>query len=99
MARSYNPALASWQGKRGAVKKKIVYRNRGGITFVSRYPDMSNVQLSKLQKNVNGKFADAVKFAQEIVHDPVKKAAYPKRKGKTVYHSAISDYLDLYLKA
>jgi hypothetical protein len=46
MARSYNPALASWQGKRGTVKKQIVYRNRGGITFVSKYPEMSNVRLS-----------------------------------------------------
>jgi hypothetical protein len=96
MARCYSPLFASWVGIRGAIAKQIVFKNRGGKTFVSKYPDMSKVQPSALQLEANKKFAAAVKFAQEIVRDPVKKANYPVAKGKTVYQTAIRDYLNLH---
>jgi hypothetical protein len=97
MARCYNPIFSAWKGKRGTIRKQIVYRNRGGITFVSKYPDMSKVKPSALQLEAKEKFAAAVRFAQDIIRDPVKKANYPVPKGKTVYHTAIRDYLALHL--
>jgi hypothetical protein len=96
MARCYNPVFAAWEGKRGTIGKQIVFRNRGDKTFVSKYPDMSEVKLSVLQLDANDRFAAAVRFAQDIIHDPVKKANYPVPKGKTVYHTAIRDYLNLH---
>jgi hypothetical protein len=96
MARCYNSAFAAWGGKTGTIRKQIVYRNIAGRTFVSKYPDMSKVQLSVAQQDANERFAAAVRFAQDIVHDPVKKANYPVPKGKTVYHTAIRDYLNLH---
>jgi hypothetical protein len=96
MAGCNNSAFAAWVGKRGTIRKQIVYRNRGGRTFVSKYPDMSKVEPSVAQLNAKDRFAAAVSFAQDIVHDPVKKANYPVPKGKTVYHTAIRDYLNLH---
>jgi len=96
MAKCNNSAFAAWEGKRGTIRKQIVYRNRYGKTFVSKYPDMSKVKPSVAQLNAKERFAAAVSFAQDIVRDPVKKANYPVPKGKTVYHTAIQDYLKLY---
>jgi hypothetical protein len=93
MAKCNNPALKPWAGKRGNFSKQIVYRIRGGELFASKYPDMSGVKPNALQLEYRERFAAAVRFAQEINNDPVKKAAYKVPKGKTVYHTAIRDYL------
>lgn len=82
------------EGTRGAFGKQIVYRVIGGKTFSSKYPDMSRVKPSAKQLAEKSKFADAVRFAQSIIHDPVRKAAYPVEKGKSVFHTAIKDYLN-----
>lgn len=55
---------------------------------------MSHVIPSPLQLKEKSKFAEAVKYAQDIIRDPIKKAAYPVQKGKTVYQTAIRDYLN-----
>ena len=60
-----------------------------GSTFLSRYPDMSNVVSSAPQLQEKSRFAQAVKYAREIVNDPVRKAGYKVRGGSTVCHSAI----------
>jgi hypothetical protein len=78
---------------KGAIGKQIVFRVRGGKTFASKYPDMSRVKPSPKQRAEKSKFAEAVKYAQSIINDPAKKAAYKVKKGKTVYHTAIKDYL------
>ncbi|WP_245552021.1 hypothetical protein [Chitinophaga pinensis] len=54
---------------------------------------MSNVVPSVAQLQEKSRFADAVKYAKSIVHNPVLKAAYKPRPGSTVYHSAIKDFL------
>lgn len=79
----------------GQIGKQVVVKRYGRKTVVSAYPDMSNVKPSKLQKNKRNLFAEAVAYAQGIVHDPVKKAAYAKglKKGERVYQVAIKDYL------
>ena len=96
MARCKNSIFSATKGMSGTIGKQIVFRNRGGETFASKYPDMSNVIPSELQLESNGTFGDAVRFAREIIHDPVKKAAYKPRNGLSVYHSAIKDYMELH---
>jgi hypothetical protein len=80
---------------RGQIGKQIVVKQYGKKTVVTAYPDMSRVKPSKLQKKGRSKFAEDGVYAQAINNDPVKKAAYKKKvkKGKTVYHSAIQEYL------
>jgi hypothetical protein len=90
MARVKNDLLI---GHSGAVGKEIVLRVRNGKTFSSKYPDMSGVKPSAKQKKEKNRFGDAVRFAQGVIKDPVKKAAYKVKKGKSVYHTAIKDYL------
>lgn len=80
-------------GMKGQVGKQIVYRTRGDKTFMSKYPDMSNVVPSKEQIKYKSLFSKAVRFAQGIIRNPAKKAAYKVKKGKTVYHTAIKDYM------
>jgi hypothetical protein len=94
MARCYNPAFTPWTGKRGSFRKQIVYRIRGGVLFVSKYPNMKNVKPTELQLRYRERFAEAVRYARQINNDPVKKAAYPVPKGKTVYQTALKDYLN-----
>lgn len=96
MARCKNPIFAATKGMTGAIGKQIVFRNRGDDTFASKYPDMSNVVPSELQLEYKDLFGDAVRFAQDIIRDPVKKASYKHPKGKSVYHTAISDYMNQY---
>jgi hypothetical protein len=93
MAKTTNPLWAGRKGFSGAALKQFVFKTYGENTFVTKYPDMSNVVPSPLQLKEKKKFADAVKFAREIVNDPIKKAAYKADKGKSVYHTAIKDYM------
>ena len=57
---------------------------------------MGNIKKSKLQKQKQKSFADAVAYAQSILRDPKKKATYAKKipEDKTVYHAAIQEYLE-----
>jgi hypothetical protein len=72
-----------------------VVKRYGNKTVITAYPDMSGVKPSKLRKVKRKVFADAVAYAQAINNDPVKKALYKKKvkKGQTVYHYAIKEYL------
>ena len=94
MARTSNPLWNGLKIGRSKIAKGFVLKTRGGKTFISKRPDMSNVVPSELQLESNSKFANAVAFARSIINDPLKKATYKIRPGKTVYHSAIKDYLD-----
>lgn len=80
---------------RGRIGKQIVVKQYGNKTVIAAYPDMSNIKPSKLQKQKRKKFAAAIVYAQSIIHDPVKKAAYEKKlkRGKRAYNAAISEYL------
>lgn len=93
MAKQQNPLT---KGLRGQVGKQLVFKQYGTTTVVSRYPDMSAVQLSALQKASNHRFAAAVAYAQAINNDPVQKAVYAQKvkKGQTVYHFAIKEFLN-----
>ena len=79
---------------RGAIGKQVVVRVRNGKTFISKYPDMSNVKPSEKQLAQKIRFAKAVAFAKSITSDPVKKAAYKVKKGQSVFNAAIREYYE-----
>jgi len=93
MAQSVNSVLL--HNLRGQIGKQLVVKQYGQKTVVTKYPDMSKVKPSKLQKTKRTAFAEAVAYAQGILYDPVKKNAYAKKlkKGVSVYHAAIKEWL------
>ena len=93
MARS-NSSVLLHQIK-GQIGKQFVVKRYGTKAVITAFPDMSKVKPSKLQKAKRKVFANAVAYAQAINSNPVKKALYKKKikKGQTVYHYAIKEYL------
>jgi hypothetical protein len=96
MARTNNNPLT--KGMSGAIGDDILFRTFKKGTFSGKVPDMSHVIPSKNQTKRRGVFARAVSFAQSVMKDPEKKAAYKTREGLSVYHSAIKDYMSLSAK-
>ena len=94
MAKTKNALLTGFKVSKELSNKQFIVKKRKGVTFLSKYPDMSNVVPSASQLQEKSRFAQAVKYAREIVNDPVRKAAYKVRRGSTVYHSAIKDFLE-----
>ena len=93
MAREKNNALL--KGVSGTIGDNFVVKQYCYGTVISAVPDMRRIKKSALQKYKQGRFADAIAYAQSIIHDRKKKAAYAKKlpMGKTVYHAAIQEYL------
>lgn len=94
MARTKNPLLTGVKLGHGKIDPGFILKTRNGKVFISKYPDMGNVIPSELQLKSNSRFAAAIKYAKDIINDPVKKATYKVRAGTTVYHAAIKDYLE-----
>jgi len=94
MAKTRNVLLTGFKVSKALSDKKFIVKTRRGKTFLTKYPDMSNVVPSASQLREKSKFAAAVTYARGIVNDPVRKATYKVRPGSTVYHSAIKDYLE-----
>ena len=84
------------QGTSGRIGKLVVNKIINGKTFMTKYPDRSNVIYTKEQLEFRKIFAEAAKFASEIVSDPVKKSTYPRQGRKSIYHCALSDYMKEY---
>jgi hypothetical protein len=63
--------------------------------ILTKYPDMINIVASADQKTQRSRFRCAVDYAQQILADPTRKLEYSKRlkRGRTVYHTAIAEYL------
>jgi len=93
MAITTNPAWKAFKGTRGSISKTIVFKQYGDKTVVTKYPDMTGIEKTPAQINVRNKFTEAVQFAREIIRDPVKKASYPVQDGRSVYHTAIKDFM------
>ncbi|MDP9042518.1 MAG: hypothetical protein M3N30_11115 [Bacteroidota bacterium] len=84
------------QGTSGRIGKLMVNKIINGKTFITKYPDRSNVNYTKEQIEFRKIFAKAAKFASEIVRDPAKKSTYPRQGRKSIYHCALSDYMTDY---
>jgi hypothetical protein len=80
-------------GMSGAIGKELLFRTIKGKTYACKIPDMSNIIPSKNQTRKREKFGRAVKFAQSIMNDPEKAAAYEKKPGQRLYHTIITDYM------
>jgi hypothetical protein len=80
-------------GLSGDLGGQLVFKNYRGKIVVSKKPDMSKVIPSENQLKEKSRFAEAIRFAQGIISDPAKKAAYKVKEGKTVYNTAIKDYM------
>ena len=83
-------------GIKGRVGKHAVYKIINGKQFMTKYPDRSNVVYTKEQIEFRKIFAEAAKFASEIVNDPVKSSTYPRQGQKSIYHCALSDFMKEY---
>ena len=81
------------KGLSGRIGKDLVSKIINGKTFHGKYPDRSQVKYSKEQLKVKKIFADAAKFASDIVNDPAKKAAYKQKGRYSVYHTALADFM------
>lgn len=66
MATSESILLKELSGKLG---RELVFKQWGGKTILSKYPDMSNRKLSKKQKKVNEIMADANYEAKRVIAD------------------------------
>ena len=86
-----NVLTQGWSGKLGPV----VFRQRGGNTYVVKAPDFSNRVLSALQQQQVSKFKQAVAYAQHVLQTPALKRQYEQRPDLTgsVYHRAIKDFM------
>jgi len=82
-------------GISGTLGKQLVMKQYDGYTVVSKYPDMSRVKATAVQKAGRKDFKKAVAYSQAIIRDPDKKAAYAASlpRGKRVYTAAIQEYL------
>lgn len=86
-----NVLTQGWSGKMGPV----VFRQRGGKTYVVKAPNFSNRVLSKRQQTQVDRFKLAVAYAQYVLKTPALKDQYQlsTRLTGSVYHRAIKDYL------
>jgi hypothetical protein len=84
------------QGTSGRIGTLLVNKIINGKTFMTKYPDRSKVIYTKEQIEFRKIFAEAAKFASEIVSDPVKKSTYPRQGRKSIYHCALGDYMSAY---
>lgn len=90
------PPHSPLTGASGAVGKEIVFKRYGNKTVVSKYPDMTKVKPSALQRQGRSLFAEAVRFAQLINNHPELKALYTSelQAGESVFHKAKQEYLN-----
>ncbi len=83
------------EGTSGQFNQQMVLKTYGDKTFLCKYPDMSNVEFTDIQKAEQSLFADAIAYARSIINEPEKKEAFKAtlEPGRRVYNAAISAYL------
>ena len=92
MARISKNSLA--EGFQGTVGD-LVFRKYPSVTGVSKRPDRTRVKLSIKQKASNQVFTKAVYYAKQVMRTPSMPTKYKKewKKGKSLYHLALADYM------
>ena len=73
----------------------LVYYQLNGKTFARKAPGSYNKIPTAKQAAARLRFLEAHRFAQAVIADPVQKALYQQRAGKslTAYAKAVSEYL------
>ncbi|HEY1061603.1 MAG TPA: hypothetical protein VGE44_07945 [Daejeonella sp.] len=88
---------ALFKGFSGSVNRQIVFKQYGGKTVISRFPDRSNVIYSERQKREQRRFADAVSFARVVIADKGLKQVYSIKAAllrfRSAWNVAIAEYM------
>lgn len=81
-------------GLSGKIDEYVFY-NRFGKTYMRKAPGSYNKVPTAKQAIVRARFIEAHHFAQAVINNPVKKAAYEKKaRGRcTAYSKAVSEYM------
>jgi len=92
MAESKNNVIT--HGLAGLVGDLIVFRNRGGKTFVSSKPKERTGEPSEAQKQHHRRFQEATIYAKGAISDPAVKADYEAKVtgNETPYNVAVADF-------
>ncbi|SDM03213.1 hypothetical protein SAMN05421813_10516 [Daejeonella rubra] len=88
---------ALFQGFSGSINRQLLFRQCGGKTVVSKFPDRSAVIYSEKQKQERRRFADAVSFARVVIADQGLKQAYSIKAAvlgfRSAWNVAIAEYM------
>ncbi len=91
----HNSAL--FQGFSGSINRQLLFRQCGGKTVVSQFPDRSAVIYSEKQKQERRRFADAVSFARVVIADMGLKQVYSIKAAvlgfSSAWNAAIAEYM------
>jgi hypothetical protein len=98
IARGKNVVMEHVSGK---LAGNVVYKQYVDKIVMANYPNMSRIVHTEKQKAEQSRFQLAVAYAKQVLATPAKKRAYQKnlKKGRTVYHTAIADFLNGKVKA
>ena len=82
------------KGGSGRIGDMLVFRQRGGKTFIAKRPIRKSDQVSEKQLNVRERFIEAVIYAKAVVNDEAKKAIYQLKANasQSAYNLALSDF-------
>ncbi|MDP3469609.1 MAG: hypothetical protein Q8S11_14815 [Daejeonella sp.] len=88
---------ALFQGFSGNIDRQLLYRQCGGKTVVSKFPDRSAVIYSEKQKQERRRFADAVSFARMVIANQGLKQDYSIKAAilgfRSAWNVAIAEYM------
>jgi len=80
---------------RGGIGKSFVIKHTPWGIIKTKFPDMSRIIASAEQRKCRKVFAEAVKYAQSIIADPIVKAEWQRkiRRRNGVYNKAIKAFM------
>lgn len=80
---------------RGGIGKSFVIKHTPWGIIKTKFPDMSRIIASAEQRKCRKIFAEAVKYAQSVIADPVLKAEWQRRirRRNSVYNKAIKAFM------
>jgi hypothetical protein len=83
-------------GVSGAVGELLIFRVRGGKTFIAKFPKPSSVPPTVKLKSVRSNFASCIAYGKRAMKDPATKALYraAAKGGQTAFNKATSDALN-----
>ena len=89
---------ALFQGFSGSIDRQLLFRQCGGKTVVSKFPDRSAVIYSEKQKQERRRFADAVSFARVVIANQGLKQDYSIKAAvlgfRSAWNVAIAEYMN-----
>ena len=83
-------------GLSGKLGNLIVFRNRGGKTYVAQAPKKKTTEWSEAQERHRLHFQEAVLYAKNAIANEATKEAYEAsaKEGETAYNVAVADFMN-----